>query len=126
MEAGKYLRATLIYHKVFRPVSDPQKTPSQNQTKAESQKTSSTPIPTSNDTKSSTTLDMENPKAKMISGLFDEYFKKNAHMSRQEKKNFLLGLKTSFEAASKTVSPKDTKNIEMYGIILMVLENYPI
>lgn len=47
-------------------------------------------------------------------------------MKKEEKKAFLLALKTNFKRAEETLDPQDTKNQMMYRLILRVLENYSV
>lgn len=62
----------------------------------------------------------------MITGLFDDFFRRNPQMKKEEKQAFLVALKTSFKRAEETLDPQDTKNQMMYRLILRVLENYSV
>lgn len=130
LQAGKNLRAILVYRKVFRPIAE-QKLQFQPQFQTQKQTVVTTwpQEASTHDIKSEKAASIVNTHSReitMISGLFDEYFAKNPQLGKAEKQAFLSALKNSFKASENTLNPQDTTNQVMYRVILYVLDNYSV
>ena len=107
--AGRHLNGTLVYRKKTPPAKDSSALPQ--------------PSTSSSQQEASTQIDLESPQAKMISGIFDNFFqKKNLNKSWQQV--FLMSVKEIFEGAYKKLSPSEQQHASSYLTILAVIDSY--